>query len=498
MTLKDMRPPEDIPALLIDVQNKENVINPSGIWRHLKKNGEMIFVDITTVAVVSNGVQARHVLIQDITERKRAEDSLKESVSLLHATIESTADGILVVSSKGEISVFNQKFIEIMNVPREIYENKDDGPMLQYVLSQVKQKEKFLTKIRFLYSNPELLSNDQIELLDGRIINRYTFPHRIGDSIVGRVWSFRDITVSKIAEEALRLNEEKFRSITEQIQDLITISDASGIINYASPASRDFFQCEPEEMNGHHFMEFIHEESLPTAIAAFNTGVENKIKANNIELKLKRKDGSVFYGELSGTGFTNGDHKGILVVLHDITKQKQTNELLKESEEKFRSIAEQTGDLISITDNQGVLIFASRASRSIFGYEPEEMCGRYFTDFVEKESFESAKKTFEKIFEKSESVTNHEYKMKRKDGTLFYGELNGSKFEYGKNSGTLVVIRDISERKNAQQELEERMNDLLRFHNLTVDREMTMIELKKEVNKLLLVSGNKEKYKIVT
>ena len=498
MSLKDIRPQEDIPAFLIDVQDKREKFKPAGVWRHKKKNGELIFVDITTVLVVSNGKNARHVMIQDITERKQAEDALKDSVSLLHATIDSTADGILVVDHSGKIALYNQKFVDMWNVPTELLAKKDDEPVLNLILSKVKNPDSFLKKVLFLYQHPQETGIDQVELSDGRILDRYSFPHKIGDHIGGRVWSFRDITLSKIAEEALRVSEEKFRSITEQIDDLIIINDVNGFVTYASPASIDFFQFAPEEMNGHHFMDFIHEDSLPVAIEAFKQGVNEKKKAINIELKLKRKDGSFFYGELDGTDFMNGETKGILVVLHDITKRKQTVELLIESEEKFRSIAEQTNDLITITDDRGYILYASPASVALFKMEPTEMLGHRFTDFLDESSAEMAINTFKKNLMVSKNTVNLELTMKQKDGNLFYGDVNSSNYNLGKGLyGKLVIIRDITERKKSQEILEEKINELMRFHDLTVDRELTMIQLKNEINELLRNSGQTDKYKIV-
>jgi len=497
MNLTDIRPLEDIPSLLKDVKDNQQGVKPAGLWRHTKKNGEIIYVDITIVSVFSNGKKARHVMIQDITERKRSEDALKQSVSLLNATIESTADGILVVDNNGKITLYNQKFIDMWNVPKEILENKIVENVLNIVIKQVKRQDELINKIKFLNANPTLISNDLIELIDGRIIDRYSLPHQIGESIVGRVWSFRDITQSKIAEEALRVNEVKFRSITEQIYDLITIADGKGYITYSSPASRVLLQYEPEEMIGHHFTEYFDDESLPAAISAFNKEKELKNKKINIELKLKRKDGSVFYGELNGSEFINGDERGSLVLVHDITNRKQTLESLKESEEKFRSITEQTSDMISIADQNGVIIYASTASVSIFQYKPEEMCGHHFVDFVEEKSIVDAHSTFINCIQTGERILNLEFKMKKKDGTLFYGEINGSGFRYGTNFGILVIIRDISDRKKVQNSLQEKMNELMRFHDLTVGRELTMIELKKEINKLLNDSDQPSKYKIV-
>jgi len=231
---------------------------------------------------------------------------------------------------------------------------------------------------------------------------------------------------------------------------------------------------------------------------AFTDGVTNKKKAVNIELNLKRKDGSFFYGELDGTDFIHGDTKSILVVLHDITKRKQTVELLIESEEKFRSIAEQTNDLITITNDKGCILYASPASVSLFKMEPSEMTGHNFIEFLDEGSVEIAVDTFKENLSKRNNFVNLELTMKQKDGTTFFGEVNGSTYKLGKGlHGKLVIIRDITDRKKSQEILEEKMSELMRFHNLTVDREMTMIELKKEINKLLLHSGQTEKYKIV-
>jgi len=497
MNLTNIRPSEDIPELLKNIKNNQGTIKPSGIWRHTKKNGEIIFVDITIVSVLSNGKKARHVMIQDITERKRSEDALKESVSLLNATLESTADGILVVENTGEITLYNKKFVDMWNVPKEILDNKINITLINSLAETVKEKDKFLNKIRFLYANPALVSYDQIELIDGRIFDRYSLPHTVGETNIGRVWSFRDITKSKIAEEALRVNEVMFRSITEQIDDLISIMDSKGIMTYTSPACRELFKYEPDEMIGHHFTEFIHEDSVHEANSIFNEGIEFKRKVINVEFKFERKDGSTFYGELNGSEFRNGEESGTLVVIHDITTRKQTLELLKESEEKFRSIAEQTSDMISIADQSGIIKYASKASTSIFQYEPEEMCGQNFTDFVEEKSIQNAYSTFGNCLRTGESFFNLEFKMKKKDGTLFYGEINGSGFKYGNNLGILVIIRDISDRKKVQNALQEKMNELMRFHDLTVGRELTMIELKKEINKLLNDSNQPPKYKIV-
>jgi PAS domain S-box-containing protein len=164
-------------------------------------------------------------ITRDITERKRSEQALQENknelertVSLLHAAMDSTADGILVVDLHEKIVIMNRKFLDIFRLPDSILKNKEDDQALERVLGQLKDPEIFLTKVRELYSNPELESDDLIEFKNGKVVERYSQPQRLNQEIVGRVWSFRDITKRRAAEneitESLK-RERRARSLAE-------------------------------------------------------------------------------------------------------------------------------------------------------------------------------------------------------------------------------------------------------------------------------------------
>lgn len=129
---------------------------------------------------------------------------LEKTVSLLRGTLESTADGILVVNNEGKIESFNQRFIELWGIPESIIASRDDERALAFVLDQLKNPEEFLSKVRELYSDPDAESFDVLEFNDGRFFERYSRPQKIGEKSVGRVWSFRDITKRQRAEEALK------------------------------------------------------------------------------------------------------------------------------------------------------------------------------------------------------------------------------------------------------------------------------------------------------
>lgn len=157
---------------------------------------------------VQEGTDELRIAFQElqnkIAELKRAEEELKESLSLQRAALESTVDGILVVNKNRKIATYNQKFVQMWRIPADIIALKDDKEALSFVVYQLKNPESFLAKVGEMYAQPEAESCDVLEFKDGRIFERYSQPQRLGKEIVGRVWSFRDITERRMAEETIR------------------------------------------------------------------------------------------------------------------------------------------------------------------------------------------------------------------------------------------------------------------------------------------------------
>jgi PAS domain S-box-containing protein len=139
-------------------------------------------------------------LEETIFELKMAEEALKDSETLLKATIESTADGILVVGKSGNVILRNTRFGKMWHIPEDILKSNDDEKLLHFTLGQLKDPQMFLSKVRELYQTARQ-DFDILDFNDGRVFERYSEPLFVDDSIVGRVWSFRNITDRKRAEE---------------------------------------------------------------------------------------------------------------------------------------------------------------------------------------------------------------------------------------------------------------------------------------------------------
>jgi len=148
-------------------------------------------------------------LRREIGDRKRMEEQLQHAVSLLVATLEATADGILVVDRQGHIEDYNTKFKTLWKLPDAILETRDDAQVLAVASEQVQDPEGFVSKVRHLYDNPAEKSFDILHLTDDRIFERCSKPQSVGDEIVGRVWSFRDVT------ERVQADQEQIKLLTE-------------------------------------------------------------------------------------------------------------------------------------------------------------------------------------------------------------------------------------------------------------------------------------------
>jgi PAS domain S-box-containing protein len=234
------------------------------------------------------------VSIMDITDRKQAESELKRSNSLLNATLEATKDGILVVGRDRRISSFNRKFLELWKIPYSLAMKMDDRILQEFVQGQLKDPQGFAARVEELYRVPYADSFDELEFKDGRILERHSQPQRLGSAVVGRVWSFRDITERKRAEQELRNSEERFRQLADNIQEMFWMTD---VVNnreeYLSPAFRDIWGFPPERMmqGEFSFLDTVLPEDRPFVASILER--QRQGEQTEIEYRITRPDGAV-------------------------------------------------------------------------------------------------------------------------------------------------------------------------------------------------------------
>lgn len=188
-----------------------------------RRDGIVVIMDISISQVTLEGKQQYVAIMRDVTERKQSEQNMQKSLSLLAATLESTADGIVVVDTARRILTYNRKFLDMYQITEDEIIGDDSRQLLKILSPQLQDPAAYIASTEDLYAHPESVALETLRFKDGRVLERYSQPQLQDGHIVGRVWSLRDITARTEAEAALRESEQRFRQIFEQSEDAIVL-----------------------------------------------------------------------------------------------------------------------------------------------------------------------------------------------------------------------------------------------------------------------------------
>ncbi len=184
-------------------------------YRMVAADGRTVWLrDIVTVQSDEGHARRLHGLMVDVTEQHHTQERLEQTVSLLQATLDSTADGLLVVNQDGHITTSNRQFMRQWGLDA-IQPCMQEAALLAAVREKLKAPETFFARVRAMHEAPDQESFDIVELRDGRVLERYSLPQWRRGLITGRVWSFRDVTERVRAE---RMQEHLLREAHEAIR----------------------------------------------------------------------------------------------------------------------------------------------------------------------------------------------------------------------------------------------------------------------------------------
>lgn len=318
-----------IRKITVEVRRREDA---DSNLRHLNEQLELKVLERTAAIEKSN-----RDLSKEIAERKRVEDSLRSKTAFLEAQTNSTMDGILVVDRNGRRILQNQAFLKIFGIPHNVAKDNDDKACLEFVSRAVVDREAFLQKVNYLYEHEDETTHDELELMDGTFVDRFSAPVLGADrTYYGRLWVFHDITERKRSEEAVRL----LSAAVEQSPVSIVITDLNGDILYVN---RKFVECTG----------YSREEAIgknPRILKSGNTssgeykGLWETITAGKEwrgEFQNRKKDGSLYWeiAVIRPIRDEKGNLSRFLAIKEDVTERHNMEEQLRRSQ-KLESIGQ--------------------------------------------------------------------------------------------------------------------------------------------------------------
>ena len=311
-------------------------------------------------------------------ERRQAEEGLLEKTALLEAQLNSSIDGILVVDNQGRKVIQNQRTIDLWKIPQEIVNSKDDEKQVQFVMNQTKYPEKFVEKVDYLYSHPNEIGRDEVELKDGTILDRYSSPVIGKDGKhYGRIWSFRDITEQKVSGEALHQSEAKFRSYVENAPLAVLVADQKRRVVDCNPAAADLLGYDVAALLSTSITDLHPEDDVEKVFQSLQTlATEGHAEG---EFRFKRRDGTLIWvslrAVLAGSGLS-------IAFCQDITERRVAAEAIANERQLLRTLIDLLPDTFYVKDLDCRFLIANKALAKHFGKEfPSEIVGRTDADF---------------------------------------------------------------------------------------------------------------------
>ncbi|MEG4860650.1 PAS domain S-box protein [Microcoleus sp. K1-B6] len=324
----------------------------------LKRDGTAFPADVRSKFVFWEGRLVQVKAVRDLTERKLTAAELERSRSLLHATLEATADGILAVTTAGEMISYNEKLVQMWGIYEEVRNSMDRTVRLAFLTKQVKDPRAFLQRVKEFYSDAESEGCDILEFKDGRTFERYTQPIRVGQNIIGRVWRFRDITSREKVTAMLGDSQRRFRAIFDSSFQFVSLLKPDGTLLEANQTSLDFAGIKLRDVANKPFWLLPwwgdSEEVQEQLQEAISRSAKGEFVRYEVEVQGVNRTATVDFS-LKPVADETGKIVLLLPEGRDITKSKQAQVALRQQIERERLIGQIQSRIRSSLDLQDIL-----------------------------------------------------------------------------------------------------------------------------------------------
>ena len=430
------------------------------------KNNWHIF-EVVAGNLTQNGVVVAVVInLRDITERQKADEELRRSEEKYRSILENISEGYYEIDLSGNIVFANDSGCAMLGYDRE------EICQINYRQYSTPETKK---RLRGMYN--EVFRSGAVSTMDDHEIVRRDGAVRIHQLSVGLIRNAardpigfrtvaRDVTERKQAEAALRRSEEKYRLLADHMKDLVWMMDLNLNLTYISPSVEKLLGYSLDELKTQPLNERLTETSYKRAMDFFSVEMPGVLASSpdyvfnrTLELEFRCKDGHALWVEntFSLIRDENGKPVSVLSEGRDITERRRAQEDLRQSEERYRGILSHMEEAYYEVDLKGNLKFFNPAVVKNLGYTDNMVMGMNFHQFVDEENARKVFEAFHRVYLTGESIKSVDWELISKEGGRIPVSSSISLMvdTLGKPVGFRGIIRDITERKQAEQALLE-------------------------------------------
>jgi len=430
------------------------------------KAGQAVWVKVTTSAITGEHDQfaGSFSMLTDITQQKRTEDRLLRTEALLKMTLDSTDEGILVITKDNKVLMANQRYFELWRIPADLVNTQDYRVLHQHVLDQLTDPDHLDLFGSSLHLDRDVI-RDKLYCQDGRIITRSSKSLIIRDDPC-RIISYKDVTPQEYLQTALAEREEIYRAIVTHASDGICLIDVDTFrfveFNDAACHGLGYSREEFSKLNIPDIQGELDaaqvavkiSEIVQAEICVFETihrsksGALMNVRANNFLIYLRERP-------------------YLVAIWNDVSERTKTEALIHASEIRYRTLFENSADAITIIQ-EGLIVECNEKALQLFGCGRDELIGAspaLFSPQFQPDGSDSARLAKIKIDQTLEGKLNlFEWRHKRLSGAEFDAEIHLNSFSLEGQVFIQAIVRDISERKRNDAALklsEVRMRTLI-------------------------------------
>jgi len=441
--------PKDRQGLVKTLQKEGYVENLEARFR--RKNGQ-IGVGLMSARVLRlNQEDVILSITRDITERKQVEDALLESEDRYHQLFDASTDAILVRTGE-TIAHANSAALKLFRA-----DHIGDLVGRRYLdFVHPDDRAESVERVRRSMKGDWIVPPREHRLItsDGQVI--YVESAGVPIKYQGEIQHFgmfRDITDRKKAEEALRESEEQHRQIVESSTDAILVRSGDIIIYANSAAVRLFRASHTGDLVGKSYLGLVHPDDRQESIERIKKGIKNRWIAPPREHRIMALNGQVLHVESTGVPIQYKGETQLFGVFRDITERRQFDEKLRETERKYRELAESLPQVIFEVDSNGNLVYLNQTGYALFGYTPEDLANGFnvLEAFIPEDRERIANDIMLNV--QGQKVGRQEYTAVKKDGTKFPVGVHANRvMREQKATGVRGILIDFTATKRAEEE----------------------------------------------